>query len=150
VELEDLDEYISNTCKQAEQKIKDAKYKTVFDIEKHSFLLGWHLREIYENIQDAKKKKQLNAEFKNIIAKTNVKEVPIKTSKEPSFERRSGRMLSLMPTNFLKDDSDGGLSEIMDEGSVKSEGDVESSTSSDHEAEDSPLRRSEAFQLRKN
>jgi len=35
-------------------------------------------------------------------------------------------MLSLLPTNFLKDDSDAGLSEIMDEGSVKSEGDVDS------------------------
>lgn len=65
---------------------------------------------------------------------------------ETNFERRSNRMLSLIPTNFLKDDSDGGgLSEIMDEGSVKSEGDVESSTSSEHEEIDSPLRRSEAF-----
>ncbi len=59
-------------------------------------------------------------------------------------------MLSLLPTNFLKDDSDGGLSEIMDEGSVKSEGDLESQYSSSEPEIDSPLRRSEAFQLRKN
>jgi hypothetical protein len=40
-------------------------------------------------------------------------------------------MLSLLPAkNFFNDDSDGGLSEIMDEGSVKSEGDVDSSSSS--------------------
>ena len=61
-----------------------------------------------------------------------MKEVP-KPLNEQNFERRANRMLSLIPTNFLKDDSDGGLSEIMDEGSVKSEGDVESSTSSEHE-----------------